>query len=152
MSFQTGKARRQNFETFGAKDLINIVVVSHGNLGGALIRAAELITGPAEGLYAVALLPGDSPEGFDRRLTATMDSLVGQETLVLIDLFGGTPYNVAAHQVLKANVECVTGANLPMLLELIMTREDASLPELAASITQVGRESIRNLGPLLRPA
>ena len=133
-------------------DMINVVVVSHGNLGSALIRAAELITGPAEGLFAVALHPDDSPEGFGHRLAATMDALVGQETLVLIDLFGGTPYNVAARQVLKPNVECVTGANLPMLLELIMTREGASLPELAASITQVGRESIRNLGPLLRPA
>jgi PTS system mannose-specific IIA component len=131
--------------------MINIVVVSHGNLGSALIRSAELITGPAEGLFAVALLPDDSPEGFGHRLAATMDALVGQETLVLMDLFGGTPYNVAARQVLKPNVECVTGVNLPMLLELIMTREGASLPDLAASIAQVGRESIRNLGPLLRP-
>ena len=41
--------------------MINIMVVSHGNLGSALIRAAELITGPAEGLFAVALQPNDSP-------------------------------------------------------------------------------------------
>jgi mannose PTS system EIIA component len=131
--------------------MINIVVVSHGNLGSALIRAAELITGPAEGVFAVALQPDDSPEGFAHRLAATMDALAGQETLVLIDLFGGTPYNVAARHVLKANVECITGVNLPMLLELIVTREGASLPELAASITRAGLESIRNLGPLLRP-
>ncbi len=131
--------------------MINVVVVSHGNLGSALIRTAELITGPVEGLHAVALQPDDSPEGFARRLAATLDALEGQETLVLIDLFGGTPYNVAARLVLKASVECITGVNLPMLLEAILTREDASLPELAETITQVGRESIRSLGPLLRP-
>jgi PTS system mannose-specific IIA component len=136
----------------GEADLINIVLVSHGNLGSALIRAAELITGPAESVYAVALLPEDSPEGFGHRLAATMDTLEGQETMILIDLSGGTPYNVAARQMLKPNVECVTGVNLPMLLELIIAREGASLPELAASISQAGRASIRNLGPLLRPA
>jgi mannose PTS system EIIA component len=131
--------------------MINIVLVTHGNLGGALIRAAELITGPAEGLFAVALLADDSPEGFGRRLAAVMDGLEGQETLVLIDLFGGTPYNVAARQVLKPNVECVTGVNLPMLLELIMMREGARLPDLSAAAAQAGRDSIKNLGPLLRP-
>jgi PTS system mannose-specific IIA component len=155
---RAGKTRRcarpgpPDFATPSATNVINIVIVSHGNLGSALIRSAELISGPAEGVYAVALLPDDSPEGFARRLAATMDALSGQEALVLIDLLGGTPYNVAARQVLNANVECVTGVNLPMLLELMMTREGASLPDLAASIARVGRESIRNLGPLLRPA
>ncbi len=131
--------------------MINIVVVSHGSLGGALIRTAQLITGPAEGVQSVALQPDDSPESFSRRLTATVDALAGQETLVLIDLFGGTPYNVAARLVLKDNVECVTGANLPMLLEAILTREGASLPDLARSVALAGRESIKSLGPLLRP-
>jgi mannose PTS system EIIA component len=132
--------------------MINIVLVTHGNLGGALIRAAELITGPAEGLFAVALMADDSPEGLGRRLAAVLDGLEGQQALVLIDLFGGTPYNVAARQVLRPNVECVTGANLPMLLELITMREGARLPDLAAAAAQAGRDSIKNLGPLLRPS
>jgi PTS system mannose-specific IIA component len=132
--------------------MINIVVVSHGNLCGALIRAAEMIAGPAEGLVSVALQPGDSPEDFGRRLAVTLHGLAGQETLVLIDLLGGTPYNVAARHALSPNVECVTGVNLPMLLEAILARERASLAELAAGVTQAGRDSIRNLGPLLRPA
>lgn len=131
--------------------MINIVVVSHGDLGDALIRATEMIAGPTEGLFAVSLLPGESPEGFGGKLTTALEGIQGQETLVLIDLLGGTPYNVAARQVLKANVECVTGVNLPMLLELVMTREDAaSLSELAEGIAQKGQESIRNLGPLFR--
>ena len=128
-----------------------MVVVSHGDLGDALIRATEMIAGPTEGLFAVSLLPGESPEGFGGKLATALEGIQGQETLVLIDLLGGTPYNVAARQVLKANVECVTGVNLPMLLELVMTREDAaSLSELAEGIAQKGQESIRNLGPLFR--
>lgn len=130
--------------------MINIVIVSHADLGDALIRAAEMIAGSAEGLYSVPLLPEDSPETFGEKLETALQEIKDQETLILIDLFGGTPYNVAARQVLKENVECVTGANLPMLLELMMSRDDGSLAELAESIAQAGQESVKNLGPMLR--
>jgi PTS system mannose-specific IIA component len=129
--------------------MVNIVIVSHADLGDALIRAVEMIAGQAEGLYSVSLFPGDSPEGLGEKLEAALQEIEGQETLVLIDLFGGTPYNVAACQVLKENVECVTGANLPMLLELVTSRDGASLPELAKEIAQAGQESVKNLGPML---
>lgn len=129
--------------------MINIVLVSHGNLGDALIQAAEMIAGPTERIFSVPLLSGESPEGFGDKLAAALEEIEGEETLVLIDLFGGTPYNVAARQVLKDNVECVTGANLPMLLELVMSRDDAALPELAEAIAQAGQESVKNLGPML---
>ena len=130
--------------------MINIVIVSHADLGDALIRAAEMIAGSAEGLYSVPLLPEDSPETFGEKLETALQEIKDQETLILIDLFGGTPYNVATRQVLKENVECVTGANLPMLLELMMSRDDGSLAELAESIAQAGQESVKNLGPMLR--
>ncbi len=129
--------------------MVNIVIVSHADLGDALIRAVEMIAGQAEGLYSVSLFPGDSPEGLEEKLEAALQEIEGQETLVLIDLFGGTPYNVAACQVLKENVECVTGANLPMLLELVTSRDGVSLPELAKEIAQAGQESVKNLGPML---
>ena len=129
--------------------MVNIVIVSHADLGDALIRAVEMIAGQAKGLYSVSLFPGDSPEGLEEKLEAALQEIEGQETLVLIDLFGGTPYNVAARHVLKENVECVTGANLPMLLELVTSRDGASLPELAKEIAQAGQESVKNLGPML---
>jgi len=129
--------------------MIQIVVVSHADLSEALIRAAEMITGPTEGLHAVPLEAGESPESFAARLDAVLQPIADKETLILIDLFGGTPYNVSVRQVLKDNVECITGANLPMLLEAIMTRDDASLSELATEITQLGQASVKNLGPLL---
>ena len=130
--------------------MINVVLVSHGELGDALIRAAEMIAGPAERVFSVPLLPGESPESFGDKLAGELQGIEGEETLVLIDLFGGTPYNVAARRVLQENVECVTGANLPMLLELLMSRDDAPLPELAEAIAQAGQESVKNLGPMLK--
>jgi mannose PTS system EIIA component len=129
--------------------MINVVLISHGDLGAALLQAAEMIAGPSESVQSVSLYPGEAPEAFGEKLAAAMAEIEGQETLILIDLFGGTPYNVAVRQVLKENVECVTGANLPMLLEVLMSRDTASLAELADSITQAGQESVKNLGPML---
>jgi mannose/fructose/sorbose-specific phosphotransferase system IIA component len=129
--------------------MINILIVSHADLGPALIRAAEMIVGPIEAISAVPLLPDESPEGFGEKLDAALEEIEGEEALVLIDLFGGTPYNVAARHVLKDNVECLTGVNLPMLLELAMSRDGTSLPELAQEIARAGQESVKNLAPIL---
>jgi len=130
--------------------MINIVVVSHGNLATELIKSAEMIAGESQAVYFVTLHPGDTPESFEEKIDATMAQLEGQETLILIDLFSGTPYNITAKQLLKENVECVTGANLPMLIEAMISREDANLVELAESISQVGIDSVKNLKPMLR--
>lgn len=115
-----------------------------------MIEAAEMIVGPVEGLSAVPLLPGETPEGFGAKLDAAFEMIAGEETLILIDLFGGTPYNVAARRVIEDHVECLTGANLPMLLELVMARDGASLADLAQEIAQAGQESVKNLGPMLK--
>jgi mannose/fructose/sorbose-specific phosphotransferase system IIA component len=130
--------------------MIQIVLVSHADLGEALVRATEMIAGPTGGLYAVSLLPEESPESFRIKLEAILHELEGHEFLILIDLFGGTPYNVAARYAVHDHVACITGANLPMLLELVMAREGATLPELAEMIAQTGVDSVKNLGPMLR--
>jgi mannose/fructose/sorbose-specific phosphotransferase system IIA component len=130
--------------------MINIVVVSHGNLAVELIKSAQMIGGNCDDIYAVTLFPEDTPESFGKKVDAVMDELGEQETLILIDIFCGTPYNVTSRQVLKDNVECVTGANLPMLVEAMLTREDISVSELAEQISNAGIESVKNLKPLLR--
>lgn len=129
--------------------MVNIIIVSHGILATALIRAAEMIAGPQEGLFAVEIGPGESPESFAVELDRLRHSIGAEPILVLVDLLGGTPYNVAAQHVTGDRFECVTGANLPMLLELLMSRDEVPLANLAASIERAGRESIRNLRPLL---
>ena len=130
--------------------MINLVVVSHGNLAVELINSAQMIGGNCDDIYAVTLFPEDTPESFSKKVDAVMDALGDQETLILIDIFCGTPYNVTSRQVLKDNVECVTGANLPMLVEAMLTREDISVSELAEQISNAGVESVKNLKPLLR--
>jgi PTS system mannose-specific IIA component len=130
--------------------MINIVLVSHGDLSKQLIKSAEMIAGPAENVYAVTLQPGDKPETFSERVDETMEKIGDQEILILIDILCGTPYNITARQVMKDNVECVTGANLPMLIEAILSREGTTVSELAETIAGVGADSVKNLKPFLK--
>jgi PTS system mannose-specific IIA component len=130
--------------------MVNIVLACHGDLGDGLIQVAEMIAGPAEGLYSVPLLPGESPESYGEKLARTLSELEGKQTLILVDLLGGTPCNVVAREVVKANVAGVTGVNLPMLLELLMARAGSSLEELAQMTAKAGQDSVVNLGLVLR--
>jgi mannose/fructose/sorbose-specific phosphotransferase system IIA component len=129
-----------------------IVVVSHGSVATSLLQAVEMIAGPQQGIYAVEIAPGESPEDFAAELDALLGSIAPDPVLILVDLVGGTPYNVAARHVVGDRFECVSGANLPMLLELVMSRGDFVLAELAATAESAGRAAIRNLGPQLRAA
>jgi len=129
--------------------MINVVVVTHGDFGEALIRAAEMIVGPQENVRAVALLPEESPAGFGDKLDAVLADLDGQETLLLIDLFGGTPCNVSSRKVLQANTEVITGMNMAMLIEALTSRDGTPLCELVVQVTEAGQKAVVNLKPLL---
>lgn len=135
----------------GSVAMIGIVVVSHGDLASALVRAAEMIAGPQERLFAVDIGPDDSAEALAATLDAVLRSIEPEPALMLVDLLGGTPYNVAARRGMDRRRVCVAGVNLPMLLEIVVSRGDRSVADLAALAERVGRESIRNLGPLLSP-
>ncbi len=129
--------------------MINIVVVSHGNFAVEMINSAAMIAGEADGVYSITLHPGDEPSVFQQKVDDLMAKIGDAETLFLIDIFSGTPYNITARQVLKDNVECVTGANLPMLIEAVLSREDTTVADLAKAITEVGSSSVKNLKPML---
>jgi PTS system mannose-specific IIA component len=129
--------------------MINVVVVTHGDFGKALIRAAEMIVGPQENVRAVSLFPEESPAGFGDKLDAALADLDGQETLLLIDLFGGTPCNVSSRKVLQANTEVITGMNMAMLIEALTSRDGTPLCELVLQVVEAGQKAVVNLKPLL---
>ncbi len=131
--------------------MIHIVIVAHGNLGKSLIASAEMIAGELEDISTVSLLPNENLDTFGQKLDDHLDTFGDREILVLIDLFGGTPCNVAARAMQRPNLESVTGVNLPMLLEVVLTgRAQAdSVDELAAMAEVAGRKSIKNIRQLL---
>ncbi|MCX7854843.1 MAG: PTS sugar transporter subunit IIA [Anaerolineae bacterium] len=128
-----------------------IVVVAHGDLGEALVRAAEMIMGPQPDLIALSLWPEESPTALQEKLTAALQQAGDRSALVLVDLLGGTPFNVVARCLPEGNIACVTGVNLPMLLDLLTVRDEGLSPaELAARAVQSGRDSMRSVITICR--
>jgi PTS system mannose-specific IIA component len=131
--------------------MIGVVICTHLNLAQALIETLEMIVGELPAAEAVCVRPGDSQDDIRRRLgeaIAKVDD--GDGVVVLCDMFGGTPANLAI-PMLSERVEVVTGVNLPMLLKLY-THRDRPLAEVATSLCEHARQSIHVAGDFLRGA
>ena len=125
--------------------MIGIVVVSHGNLARELIAAAEHVVGPQEGLEAVCIGPDDDME--QRRLdilSAAQRAGGADGAVILTDMFGGTPSNLAISVMDKAKAEVIAGANLPMLIKVAPAafRAGASVADAAAAAHDAGRKYV----------
>jgi len=131
--------------------MIGIIIVSHGNLGHELLKAAELICGEQEHVVTLGLQAQDAIESLPGRITEAIDKLCDMDgILILVDLFGGSPGNATLRCIANKDLECISGVNLPMLLEVLMQREHMSAKELADLAVQAGRDGVRNLGEALR--
>ncbi len=131
--------------------MIGVVVVTHGQLATELVNAAETIVGDQPRFAAVSIGWHDAVELAREDLAqaiARVDS--GSGVIVLTDMFGGTPSNLAITFLAEGRVEVITGVNLPMLLKLAGTREVADLRELARRIREDGRTGIWVASDLLR--
>jgi mannose PTS system EIIA component len=119
--------------------MISIVVVTHGQLAEELVNAARTIHGELPGIVAVPLGWGDdavtATSAIGRAIAAT-----GGDTLVLTDMFGGTPTNLSLPY-LSAQVEIVTGVNLPMIIKAATLRE-GPLEEVARAVRDQGKGAI----------
>lgn len=128
------------------------VIVTHGHLAGELLAAAEMIVGPISHIAAVSI-------GWHDDVDAARDEVqraitrVSQErgVLLLTDMFGGTPTNIASMFLEEGSVEVITGVNLPMVIKLATATVEDSLAEIARKICDQGRQGIYLAGALLAP-
>jgi len=101
-----------------------IIIAGHGTLPSALLATTELICGPLADIAAVELHPDQSPDGYAEALRAAIGH-DGRRVLVLCDLLGGTPFNVASAIARRSpRIVCVSGANLGMAIEAALTGGD----------------------------
>ena len=124
--------------------MIGVVVASHGGLCRELLITAEMILGPAAQTAAAPLAAGVSLQDFAAQLRQAV-AAVQQEAgvLLLADLAGGTPCNVAAVLAAQSEeIKVVTGVNLPMLLEVLSRREGLSLEELTELAVAAGQGGV----------
>ncbi|MBI1909091.1 MAG: PTS sugar transporter subunit IIA [Deltaproteobacteria bacterium] len=123
--------------------MIGAVVVTHGNIGTEMIRAAESIVKEKLPFLGVALEHHESVPTMKSKIREAIASCHSpQGVLLLSDLFGGTPCNLCLSFLKEVKVEVVTGVNLPMLIKLAHYRENRPLKEVARFIREYGKKNI----------
>jgi PTS system mannose-specific IIA component len=128
------------------------VIVTHGQLASELLAAAEMIIGPISHIAAVSIGWHDDVDAArDEVQRAITRVSQGRGMLLLTDMFGGTPTNIASMFLEEGVIEVVTGVNLPMVIKLATSTTDDSLPEIARKICDQGRQGIYLAGALLAP-
>ena len=134
----------------GAAGRVAGVIVSHGQVANELLSAAETIIGSFKHITAVSIGWHDDVDAasheIERAITRVSE---GRGVLLLTDMFGGTPTNIASMFLKDGEVEVVTGVNLPMVVKLASQTGDESLKEIAQLVRDQGREGIYLAGELL---
>ncbi|MEL6363235.1 MAG: PTS sugar transporter subunit IIA [Pseudomonadota bacterium] len=123
--------------------MIGIVIVTHGRLAEEFLAATEHVVGPQKQFKAICIGSDDDME--KRRadiLAAAKAADKGEGVVILTDMFGGTPSNLAISVMEKANAEVLAGVNLPMLIKLTSLRAEADLPSLVEAAREAGRRYI----------
>ena len=128
------------------------VIVTHGHLAGELLAAAEMIVGPISFITAVSIGWHDDVDAArDEVQRAITRVSQGAGVLLLTDMFGGTPTNIASMFLDDKSIDVVTGVNLPMVIKLASQTGELSLTETAQKVCELGRQGIYRAGDLLTP-
>jgi len=131
--------------------MIGIVVVTHGQLASELLNAAETIVGDLPRFTAVSIgWHEDTQDARDEIAAAIGRVQHGHGVVILTDMFGGTPSNLAMSFLGQQDVEVITGVNLPMLIKLAGLKEQDSLLAVAREMREHGRNAIWVASDLLR--
>ena len=128
------------------------VVVTHGHLAGELLAAAEMIIGPISHITAVSIGWHDDVDAARDEVQRAIGRVSqGAGVLLMTDMFGGTPTNIASMFLEEGKVEVITGINLPMVIKLASHSGPESLNEVARRVCDLGRQGIYVAGDLLTP-
>ena len=123
--------------------MIGLVLVTHGQLATEFRHAVEHVVGPQDNFETVAIGADDDME---QRRADIVDAVARVDTgagvIVLTDMFGGTPSNLAISAMERANVEVIAGVNLPMLVKLASVRGECGLEEAVNQAQEAGRKYI----------
>ncbi len=130
--------------------MIGVVVVSHGDLSIELVKAAEHVVGKQVQMTPISIGPDDDMTvRRDDILTACVDADTGEGVIILTDMFGGTPSNLAISIMERGNYEVIAGANLPMLIKLAEVRKTQSIARAAFAAQDAARKYIAVVSSLL---
>ena len=128
------------------------VVVTHGHLAAEFLAAAEMILGPIHHITTASIDWHDDVDVSRRELERAIDRVTqGRGILLMTDMFGGAPTDIASMFLDDSDIEVISGVNLPMILKLAEQDTDASLAETARQVREAGKNGIYLAGELLSP-
>ncbi|MFH0729934.1 MAG: PTS fructose transporter subunit IIA [Pseudomonadota bacterium] len=132
--------------------MLGIVIVTHGNLGEALLQTAEYITADRlGGIVTVSIGPKDDSDNIRRQILSGIKKVEqGSGVLILTDMFGGTPSNLSYSFLKEGHVEVLSGVNLPMIIKAFGIRKETNLSQAAVAIETHGKKSISLASGLLK--
>ncbi|UCH22441.1 MAG: PTS fructose transporter subunit IIA [Deltaproteobacteria bacterium] len=132
--------------------MIGILLVTHSQLGEALIEATEFIIGKKpKDIVSVSIDLNESADKLREKIAGGIKAVnQKQGVLILTDMFGGTPSNLSYSFLEEGRVEVISGVNLPILLRAVTTRQEMELDKLAASLETYGKKSISLASSILK--
>jgi PTS system mannose-specific IIA component len=133
--------------------MIGMVLVTHGRLAAEFIAALEHVVGPQRQVAGVCIGPEDNMEARRQEIIDRIGECdSGQGVVLLTDMFGGTPSNLAISVMDRAKIEVIAGINLPMLIKLASLRQSETLASAARGAQEAGRKYINVASQLLADA
>ena len=123
--------------------MIGLVIVTHGRLAEEFVFAMEHVVGPQAAVEAICIGPEDDMERRRKDILAACGRVdTGSGVILLTDMFGGTPSNLAISVMETGKTEVIAGVNLPMLIKLASVRDEKPLNEAITDAQEAGRKYI----------
>ncbi len=129
---------------------IGVVIVTHGNLGAELLKVLEHVVGYQEKIEVVSIGPEDDMEETRLNILKSVNDVnCGKGAIVLTDMFGGTPSNLAISIMEGSNIDVIAGINLPMLVKLASVRSTLTFAEAVDQAKEAGQKYIMTASQIL---
>ena len=134
--------------------MTGILIVTHANLGNALIEAAELIIGePLKNIDFISINITEDPDSLRKKIKKGISKVKAEKgVLILTDMFGGTPSNLSYSFLEEGKIEVISGVNLPILLKALNSRKKMDMDKLTSSLIEHGKRSISLASGILKGA
>ena len=135
-----------------SKNMIGVVLVTHGKLGSELVKVMEHVVGAQDQLMTITIDPDDDMEKRREDILSSVQFVdKGLGVIILTDMFGGTPSNLAISIMEQENIDIIAGVNLPMLIKLASVRSTKTITEAVAQAREAGQKYIMVASQVLGP-
>ena len=135
-----------------SENMIGVVLVTHGNLAKELVKVMEHVVGAQDQLTTITIDPDDDMEKRREDILSSVQFVdKGLGVIILTDMFGGTPSNLAISIMEQENIDIIAGVNLPMLIKLASVRSTKTITEAVAQAREAGQKYIMVASQVLGP-